>query len=182
MLVFKFALSSANRMANMTHLFVIVPYYIDLVGRYKLSTHGRTKVETARVKVAHEVYKELHNARQEAIQRKKEERRKMLEEIEAKLSVKAIQKKEEKDCLRQLKKSMPKNENDSCSLDFGHDTHSGDGRGRRKNDESEVIGSVFAMKAWCRVGEDVPKRELFDGEDVPEKFRCREECREATSR
>ena len=108
MLVFKFSLPSASRMADMTRLVAIVPYYIDLVGRYKLSTQARTKAETARAKVAQEVYKELQNARQEAIHRKKEERRKMLEETEAKLSAEAIRKKEEKDRLRQLKKSMPK--------------------------------------------------------------------------
>lgn len=38
MLLFKFALPDANNMADMTRLVALVPYYIDLVGRYKLST------------------------------------------------------------------------------------------------------------------------------------------------
>ena len=37
-LVFKFALPSANKMADMTRLVALVPYYIDLIGRYKLSS------------------------------------------------------------------------------------------------------------------------------------------------
>lgn len=37
MLVFKFALPDANNMADMTRLVALVPYYIDLIGRYKLS-------------------------------------------------------------------------------------------------------------------------------------------------
>ncbi|XVF45901.1 hypothetical protein PTKIN_Ptkin02bG0245300 [Pterospermum kingtungense] len=37
MLLFKFALPDANQMADMTRLVALVPYYIDLIGRYKLS-------------------------------------------------------------------------------------------------------------------------------------------------
>lgn len=37
MLVFKFSLPDANHMAEMTRLVALVPYYIDLIGRYKLS-------------------------------------------------------------------------------------------------------------------------------------------------
>lgn len=39
MLVFKFALPDENQMADMTRLVALVPYYIDLIGRYKLSSH-----------------------------------------------------------------------------------------------------------------------------------------------
>lgn len=108
MLVFKFALPSANDMADMTRLIALVPYYIDLIGKYKLSSHARSKAEAARLKVAQEFYKELQNARQEALQRKKAEQRKKMEEAEAKLSAEAIRKKEAKDRARQLKKGMPK--------------------------------------------------------------------------
>ncbi|VFQ89650.1 unnamed protein product [Cuscuta campestris] len=108
MLVFKFALPNANDMADMTRLIALVPYYIDLIGKYKLSSHARSKAEVARLKVAQEFYKELQNARQEALQRKKAEQRKKLEEAEAKLSAEAIRKKEAKDRARQLKKGMPK--------------------------------------------------------------------------
>ncbi|XP_076952793.1 uncharacterized protein At5g49945-like [Bidens hawaiensis] len=108
MLVFKFALPDANHIADMTRLVALVPYYIDLIGRYKLSSQARSKTEAARSKVAQEVYKELQNARQEALQRKKAERRKMMEEAESKLNAEALRKKEAKERARQLKKSMPK--------------------------------------------------------------------------
>ncbi|XVF00584.1 hypothetical protein REPUB_Repub04eG0013000 [Reevesia pubescens] len=108
MLLFKFALPDANHMADMTRLVALVPYYIDLIGRYKLSSQARSKTEAARVKAFQEAYKELQNARQEALQKKKAERKKMLEEAEAKLSAEAVRKKEAKDRARQMKKAMPK--------------------------------------------------------------------------
>lgn len=108
MLLFKFSLPDANHMADMTRLVALVPYYIDLIGRYKLSSQARSKTEAARVKAAQEVYRELQNARLEALQKKKAERKKMLEEAEAKLSAEAIRKKEAKDRARQMKKAMPK--------------------------------------------------------------------------
>ncbi|KAH0728492.1 hypothetical protein KY284_004357 [Solanum tuberosum] len=108
MLVFKFALPDAKNMADMTRLVALVPYYIDLIGRYKLSSHARTKTDGARMKVAQEIYKELQNARQEALQRKKAEQRKKVEEAEAKLGAEALRKKEAKDRARQMKKAMPK--------------------------------------------------------------------------
>ncbi|KAI3770380.1 hypothetical protein L6452_01511 [Arctium lappa] len=108
MLVLKFAIPDANHMAEMTRLVALVPYYIDLIGRYKLSSQARSKTEAARSKVAQEVYKELQNARQEALQRKKAERRKMMEEAESKLNAEALRKREAKERARQLKKAMPK--------------------------------------------------------------------------
>ncbi|KAL0387222.1 UNVERIFIED_CONTAM: hypothetical protein Sradi_2604000 [Sesamum radiatum] len=124
MLVFKFALPDANHMADMTRLVALVPYYIDLIGRYKLSSHHfgiighflncdlcirlDLKTDAARTKIAQEIYRELQNARQEALQKKKAEQRKKLEEAEAKLSAEALRKKEAKDRARQMKKAMPK--------------------------------------------------------------------------
>ncbi|KAF8411852.1 hypothetical protein HHK36_004411 [Tetracentron sinense] len=108
MLLFKFALPDANHMADMTRLVALVPYYIDLIGRYKLSSQARSKAEAARSKAAQEAYKELQNARQEALQKKKAEKKKMMEEAEAKLSAEAIRKKEAKEHARQKKKGMPK--------------------------------------------------------------------------
>ncbi|KAD5317965.1 hypothetical protein R6Q59_033284 [Mikania micrantha] len=107
-LVFKFALPDVNHMADITRLVALVPYYIDLIGRYKLSSQTRTKTEAARSKVALEAYKELQNERQEALQRKKAERRKMMEEAGSKLNAEALRKKEAKERARQLKKAMPK--------------------------------------------------------------------------
>lgn len=69
---------------------------------------ARSKTETARSKVAQELQKELHNIRQEAIQRRKAEKKKMMEETEAKLSAEALRKKEAKERARQMKKSMPR--------------------------------------------------------------------------
>ncbi|PON48781.1 hypothetical protein PanWU01x14_234840 [Parasponia andersonii] len=108
MLLFKFALPDVNHMADMTRLVSLVTYYIDLVGRYRLSAQARSKTDAARTKAAQEAYKELQNARQEALQRKKAERKKLIEEAEAKLSAEAIQKKEAKERSRQAKKSMPR--------------------------------------------------------------------------
>ncbi|CDO97599.1 unnamed protein product [Coffea canephora] len=108
MLVFKFALPDAKKMADMSRLVALVPYYIDLIGRYKLSSHARSKTEAARLKVAQEIYKELQNARQEALQKKKADQRKKMEEAEAKLSAEALRKKEAKERARQMKKAMPK--------------------------------------------------------------------------
>ncbi|CAA0814062.1 Protein of unknown function (DUF1682 [Striga hermonthica] len=107
-LVFRFALPDANNMADMTRLVALVPYYIDLIGRYKLSSHARAKTEASRTKVAQEIYRELQNARQEALQKKKAEQRKKLEEAETKLSAEALRKREAKERARQMKKAMPK--------------------------------------------------------------------------
>ncbi|ESW20549.1 hypothetical protein PHAVU_006G218500 [Phaseolus vulgaris] len=107
-LLFKFVLPAAKNMTDMTRLVALVPYYIDLIGRYKLSSQARSKTEGARQKAALEAQKELRNAQQEAMQRRKAERKKMLEEAEAKLSAEAIRKKEAKERARQMKKSMPR--------------------------------------------------------------------------
>ncbi|PON83929.1 hypothetical protein TorRG33x02_202230 [Trema orientale] len=108
MLLLKFALPDVNHMADMTRLVSLVTYYIDLIGRYKLSAQARSKTDAARTKAAQEAYKELQNARQEALQRKKAEKKKLIEEAEAKLSAEAIRKKEAKERSRQAKKSMPR--------------------------------------------------------------------------
>ncbi|KAJ7946579.1 DUF1682 family protein [Quillaja saponaria] len=108
MLLFKFVLPGVNNMADMTRLVALVPYYIDLLGRYKLSSQARSKTEGTRLKAAQEVQKELQNARHEALQRRKADRKKMIEEAEAKLSAEAIRKKEAKERARQMKKSKPK--------------------------------------------------------------------------
>uniref|UniRef100_A0A251RY58 DUF1682 family protein n=1 Tax=Helianthus annuus TaxID=4232 RepID=A0A251RY58_HELAN len=106
-LIFKFALPAADHMADITRLVALIPYYIDFIGRYKLSSQARTQ-NFSRAKLAQEVYKELQYARQEAIQRKKAEKKKMMEEAESKLNAEALRKKETKERARQLKKAMPK--------------------------------------------------------------------------
>ncbi|GJM88678.1 hypothetical protein PR202_ga04769 [Eleusine coracana subsp. coracana] len=107
-LTFKFVLPDAKNMSEMTRLVALIPYYIDLVGRYKLSSHARSKTETARNKAAQEAFRELQSLRQEALQKKKAEKKKLMEEAEAKLSAEALRKKEEKERARQMKKSGPK--------------------------------------------------------------------------
>ncbi|KAJ0800877.1 putative PAT complex subunit CCDC47 protein [Helianthus annuus] len=42
-LIFKFALPAADHMADITRLVALIPYYIDLIGRYKLSSQARTQ-------------------------------------------------------------------------------------------------------------------------------------------
>nr|AAM66125.1 unknown [Arabidopsis thaliana] len=108
MLLFKFALPDIKHMDDMVRLIALIPYYIDLIGRYKLSSQARNKTDGARQKAAQEAYKELENVRQEALQRKKAEKKKILEEAQAKLSSEALRKKEAKERARQMKKSMPK--------------------------------------------------------------------------
>lgn len=44
MLVLKFALPDADHMADMSRLVALVPYYIDLIGRYKLSSQARNYI------------------------------------------------------------------------------------------------------------------------------------------
>lgn len=75
---------------------------------YSNGLQARTKTDAARAKVAQEIYRELQNVRQEALQKKKAEKKKQLEEAETKLSAESVRKKEEKDRARQLKKSMPR--------------------------------------------------------------------------
>lgn len=107
-LQFKFTLPPASRMGDMSRLIVLVPYYIDLLGRYKLTAQLRAKAELSRAKVAQEAFKETQSARQEALQKKKEEKRKALETSESRLSVEALRKRDEKERQRQLKKTMPR--------------------------------------------------------------------------
>ncbi|THU71106.1 hypothetical protein C4D60_Mb08t32050 [Musa balbisiana] len=107
-LMFKFVLPDAKNISDMSRLVTLVPYYIDLIGRYKLGSHARSKTEAARAKAAQEAYKELQNARQEALQKKKAEKKKIVEEVEAKLSAEALRKKEDKERARQLKKAGPR--------------------------------------------------------------------------
>ncbi|KAG6474317.1 uncharacterized protein At5g49945-like [Zingiber officinale] len=106
-LIFKFVLPDAVNMSDMIRLVALVPYYIDLIGRYKLSPHARSKTEAARIKAAQEAHKELQNIRQEALQKKKAEKKKLMEEVESRLNSVAIRKKEEREQARQLK-SGPK--------------------------------------------------------------------------
>lgn len=74
-----------------------------------LALQAKTKADSARAKVAHEAFKETQSARQEALLKRKEERRKALEDVElSKLSPEGLRKREEKERARQMKKSMPK--------------------------------------------------------------------------
>ncbi|KAL3724170.1 hypothetical protein ACJRO7_036227 [Eucalyptus globulus] len=83
-LLFNFALPDANQMVDLTRLVGLIPYYIDLVGRYKLSSQARSHTE------------------------KEGREKRMLEEAEAKLSAESLRKKEAKERARQMKKAMPK--------------------------------------------------------------------------
>ncbi|PKA64772.1 Uncharacterized protein AXF42_Ash016803 [Apostasia shenzhenica] len=108
LLLFKFALPHANNMVDLTRLITLVPYYIDLIGRYKLSIQARSKTEAPRAKAAQESLKEMQSARQEALQKRRAEKKRLIEEAEAKLSAEAVRRKEEKERARQMKKLGPK--------------------------------------------------------------------------
>lgn len=69
---------------------------------------ARSKTDAARSKAAQEAYRELQNARQESLQKRKAEKKKLLEEAETKLSAEALRRKEAKDRAKQMKKAMPK--------------------------------------------------------------------------
>lgn len=69
---------------------------------------ARSKTEMTRMKLAQEAQKQIQNARQEALQRKKAEKKKLLEEAESKHSAEAIRKREAKERARQMKKAMPR--------------------------------------------------------------------------
>lgn len=96
-LQFTFQIPPANKMAEMTRLIALVPHCIDLIGRYKLSSAAKTKASGVRSKIKADEFKEAAKQRLEAIQKKKAEQQ-----------VTLSGKREEKERLRQLKKSMPK--------------------------------------------------------------------------
>lgn len=73
-----------------------------------MKVQARSKTEITRMKLAQEAHKEQQNARQETLQRKKAERKKLMEEAEAKLGAEAVKRKEAKERARQMKKSMPR--------------------------------------------------------------------------
>jgi len=81
----------------MKRLIALVPYFIDVMGRYKMGSSLKTKASAVREKIRAEEYKEASKIRQETLQKKKSEQQTPLSS-----------KKEEKERLRQLKKSMPK--------------------------------------------------------------------------
>ncbi|GBG69894.1 hypothetical protein CBR_g4722 [Chara braunii] len=73
-----------------------------------LVDQARAKAEAARLKVAQEAHKEAHNARQEALQRKRADRLAAMKEAESALSREALRRKEEKNRARELKRGMPR--------------------------------------------------------------------------
>lgn len=96
-LQFTFCIPALAKLSEMKRLVALVPYFIDVMGRYKMPSGAKTKASTVREKLRAEEYKEATKIRQEALQKKKSEQQTPLSS-----------KKEEKERLRQLKKSMPK--------------------------------------------------------------------------
>ena len=96
-LQFSLVIPPGNKLAEMKRLIALVPYCIDMMGRYKMGAAAKAKATTGREKMRAEEYKEVSKARQEALQKKKGEQQTPMSS-----------KKEEKERLRQLKKSMPK--------------------------------------------------------------------------
>lgn len=60
------------------------------------------------MKAAQDASKELQNARREALQKQKEEKRKLMDEADAKLTADAINRRLEKERSRQKKSKPPK--------------------------------------------------------------------------
>lgn len=96
-LLFTFQIPPLDKLSEMKRLIALVPYFIDMMGRYKMGPAAKAKATAVREKLRAEEFKELSKARQEALQKKKSEQQTPLSS-----------KKEEKERLRQLKKSMPK--------------------------------------------------------------------------
>lgn len=81
-------------------------YFLNLAIHAELQ--ARSKTDAARTKAAQEAFRELQGVRQETLLRKKAEKKKLMEEAEAKLSAEVLRKKEEKERNRQMKKGAPK--------------------------------------------------------------------------
>jgi len=96
-LQFTFYIPPLEKLSEMKRLIALVPYFIDVMGRYKMGSTLKTKASAVREKIRAEEYKEASKIRQETLQKKKSEQQTPLSS-----------KKEEKERLRQLKKSMPK--------------------------------------------------------------------------
>lgn len=96
-LQFTFNIPSLEKLTEMKHLIALVPYFIDIMGRYRMGSAAKTKATTIREKIRAEEYKEAWRLRQEVLQKKKSEQQTPMSS-----------KKEEKERLRQLKKAMPK--------------------------------------------------------------------------
>jgi len=95
--VLQFTFYIPKNLSEMKRLVALVPYFIDVMGRYKMGPAAKAKASAIRDKIKAEEYKEATRQRQEALQKKKSEQQTPLSG-----------KKEEKERLRQLKKSMPK--------------------------------------------------------------------------
>lgn len=96
-LQFTFNIPPLEKLSEMKRLIALVPHFIDVMGRYKMGSASKSKATAVREKLRLEEYKEATKVRQEALQKKKSEQQTPLSS-----------KKEEKERLRQLKKSMPK--------------------------------------------------------------------------
>ncbi|GJP37201.1 hypothetical protein CLOM_g21635 [Closterium sp. NIES-68] len=97
--------SPADRAAELAKLMASVPFFIDAVGKFRLSAQAKTKAEAARAKAAEAALKETKEKRQEELQKRKEERRKA---EEAKLSPEELARRREKERVRELKQSAPR--------------------------------------------------------------------------
>ncbi|CAI5458703.1 unnamed protein product [Closterium sp. Yama58-4] len=91
--------------AELAKLMASVPFFIDAVGKFRLSAQAKSKAEAARAKAAEAALKESKEKRQEELQRRKEERRKA---EEAKLSPEELARRREKERIKELKQSAPR--------------------------------------------------------------------------
>ncbi|CAI7756126.1 unnamed protein product [Closterium sp. NIES-53] len=91
--------------AELAKLMASVPFFIDAVGKFRLSAQAKSKAEALRAKAAEVALRETKEKRQEELQRRKEERKKA---EEAKLSPEELARRREKERMKELKQSAPR--------------------------------------------------------------------------
>ncbi|CAI5526359.1 unnamed protein product [Closterium sp. Naga37s-1] len=91
--------------AELAKLMASVPFFIDAVGKFRLSAQAKCKAEALRAKAAEAALRETKEKRQEELQRRKEERKKA---EEAKLSPEELARRREKERMKELKQSAPR--------------------------------------------------------------------------
>mmetsp|Transcript_21450 Transcript_21450/g.29811 ORF Transcript_21450/g.29811 Transcript_21450/m.29811 type:complete len:475 (+) Transcript_21450:80-1504(+) len=107
-LSFCFSLPKLRSMEEHQALIRLVPRYIDAVARLVVSAAAKNKAIKARAQVEEVAFKSTYHERQQAVWRRKADKKAAEEEAESNMSREAIRKKEERERRRQLKKSEQK--------------------------------------------------------------------------
>jgi len=109
MLRFVYTLPNATHdMGKLTTLIRMAFFFIDILANIRLSKMAATKNEKVRAKLVEQFAKQIHQDRQEIIQKKKSEQKRREEEKFEKLSPEAQKKWEEREYKKQLKEKQSK--------------------------------------------------------------------------